>query len=99
MLLPVLFSIGLLLPPQGAAATTGAIQGVVLETGSRAPIAEARVSVTGAGISAAATTDVNGGVHGGVASARALSRDRREAEVRVRGRDGAGRERQRRPHC
>ena len=60
MLLPVLFSIGLLLPPQGAAATTGAIQGVVLETGSRAPIAEARVSVTGAGISAAATTDVNG---------------------------------------
>ena len=59
MLLPVLFSIGLLLPPQ-AAATSGTIQGVVRETGSRAPIAEARVFVAGAGVADGVTTDVNG---------------------------------------
>jgi protocatechuate 3,4-dioxygenase beta subunit len=59
-MLPVLLSVGLLLPPQATAATSGTIQGVVRDTGSRAPIAEARVFVTAAGVADGVTTDVNG---------------------------------------
>ena len=53
--------VGLLLPQQaGTAATSGTLEGVVLETGSSAPIGDARVSVSGSGISEAAVADANG---------------------------------------